>query len=512
MTLPRGRVFTPPGVAQLLWRAVAEALVSAESEPTSGWTIAEPAAGQGALIRPALSDKRVHRVYGVELCGEDIAAWPNDPRLCAAHADALTLCAEDAPASFEGEQFNAVRPPLLRGAQRTLLGQGWADAVIANPPYLRETGNAAVFRRIRSWHDGHWLGFYRKNADLHHFFWPLAVRWLRPGGVLGFLTPAYFLESDAATPVRELLAREGEVLGVWRAGHDSTFDVGVEASVTLWRKHTAEACRAAHTVAAPRLHVDLSPRGDSFVVPANGGPWWWFDPQVDTAARPEEDRNTIRLGDVFSIVEGVSTGANRTRAVDGPLKGILVLNDAELSSLELPPQSHARFVRRRWRSSPGPEQWVLLIRDQSLECLDGDSITAAGPHAALASHLLRHAPRLRARAEMRRNPRRSWYATAWARGQQNETGNSPTLCTPKWSRAPAFTLVPSTHIPMTDHRLLIPHEAMTNAELRLWSDHLNAQGGLFARRLKRKGRLLEFYGRALADIRIPALPPPDSTT
>ena len=90
--LPRGRVFTPPHIAQQLWHAVSTAIAANAPLPASGWTVAEPAAGQGALLHPILADSRVRRAHGVELCAADLTAWPRDARLCATHTDALTQC------------------------------------------------------------------------------------------------------------------------------------------------------------------------------------------------------------------------------------------------------------------------------------------------------------------------------------------------------------------------------------------------------------------------------------
>lgn len=456
--------------------------------PAGGWRVIEPSAGAGALVDPLLAHPDLGELHAVELDPADAAALDarDIPRLHVAHADALTLARGDAPPSSLGAAHGATPPARLDGAAARLREAGWADAVVANPPYLRETGNAATFRALRTWHDGAFAPLYRKDADLHHFFWDVAMRWLRPGGVLAMLTPAYVFDAEAAQPLRARLAQQGAILGLWRAGHARTFPgAGVEAAVTLWRKGAAAA-------PATRLDERLQPVPDVAAIPigADGEPWRWHgEPDLQWPFRAR------RLGEMFRVVEGVSIGANRLRqrdvdrVVDGRVgEPITVFRGDELRRAGFRDGTHERFVRGRYRhGEAAPSEHMLLLRDGDLEGHDDP---------ALLAHLERFRPVLEGRAEIRRNPTRSWYAAAWPRAEVA----APALVTPKWAKRPSFALLPADRVPMTDYRVLLPRDPSIDLDVWLrWLQGPTAERWMRAT-LKRKGELLECYGRALAEL------------
>ena len=68
-----GRVFTPPAFAEQLWRAAA-AHVRGEQ-----LTVADPAAGVGALLAPALHDPRVTQAWATELDALNVESMRSSP-------------------------------------------------------------------------------------------------------------------------------------------------------------------------------------------------------------------------------------------------------------------------------------------------------------------------------------------------------------------------------------------------------------------------------------------------
>ena len=483
---PIGQVFTPPAFADALIDAAHQFCVDNGVMPER---IVEPAAGTGALLGPLRRRFPSARLWALELDATLVDTLRTEPttRTRVVHADTLTLSrGARAPASALGIANGALAPAALAPADRVLHTTGWADLVVANPPYLRETGHAARFRAIRAWHDGAFAALYRKDADLHHFFWDVAMRWLRPGGVLVMLTPAYFWDAMSARPLRARLATEGRVGALWRAGEAQVFrGAGVEAAVTLWQKHpTGESADSATRA----MDDALVPTERTLHVAPDGAAWRWYG-AVDLPRPP-----VPTIGDVFSIHEGVSTGANRLLARDvarvangRPGEPILLFREGELDALGLRPATLARYVRRRWSAS-GRREWVVLLRDDDgWDALDDPALT---------KHLLRFRDVLAQRAEFRRNPRRPWHVAAWPR----EPVTRPALVTPKWAPHARFSRLPADAVAMTDCRILVPN---TDAvRLDDWLSYLNGPkaAAWFDATLKRKGQLLEFYGPALAAI------------
>lgn len=482
-----GQVFTPDWLSDAMARAALHHLSA-----TGSVRVCEPSAGAGALLSGVF---RVAREVG---CQVDAEAWETDPALVAElrrrfgdrvhlhQRDTLhALVADSPPAPF--------------------------DVVIANPPWLRESGNREVFRAIRGLH--HDLGaLYAKDADLHHFFWLAALRWLRPGGVAVMLTPAYVLSTRSATALRARLLAQGGVLGVWRSGSTRVFpDASVECAVTIWRKHDTEDPPGLDTFTAPVLDSALQNSVGVWQLPPDGAAW-----RMSEANGAGIDAGPT-LGDWFRVVEGVSTGANAVRAeqVDAlrawwedrdanPLAGegrapisgdgIFVLRKADLDTAGISP-GDPRLLGR-WLH---PEQWILMLRDGDLPRLDA----GLRPESAIERHLWRFRPVLMQRAEIQRNASRSWYALTWPR---TDAWASGTIVTPKWSRTPAFRLLSEGSVPMTDCRILVPR---TDVARLLSPDLVGAWNAMspaeFTPHLAQKGAMLEFYGDGLARLPIPEM-------
>ncbi len=492
---PPGRVFTPPDFAARMWRCALDHLGQTPTTPR----VLEPAAGAGALLRAGIDTGVAMEMTAIELAPDLVETLRADfaDRARVVHADALVLGRGAVPNSFAGVAHGGLSTSTVAARWPDLVAGGTFDLAIGNPPYLRETGNRDVFRALRTWADGALAATYRKDCDLHHFFWEAAARQLRPGGILIFLTPAYFLESEAAAPLRHRLASGGFVEAVWRAGSASVFrEAGVEAAVTVWRK-----AGRGHPEGTALLDAELRPTGRRVRLAGDGSPWW-LDSALEIDALAELPR---RLGELFEIREGVSTGANRLHARDAHLvpganagDGIFVLSAAEVDRLDADPAELRRFVRPRWGGARGDES-ILLVRDGDLERLDRDEPA----RTAVERHLERFRPVLGRRAEIARNPSRSWYAVAWPRAGSAPVG---TLVTPKWARQPEFSVLPRGAVPMTDHRLLVPRAdsvARAAFAVRDWLRSERLRPWL-ERRMKRKGEMIEWYGRRLAEIPVPA--------
>ncbi|MCB9521718.1 MAG: Eco57I restriction-modification methylase domain-containing protein [Myxococcales bacterium] len=375
MSRPSYQVFTPPDVADRLWDRALEAVGGARTSAPRRLVAVEPAAGDGALI--AAGERAVARhgvavaVEAVELDAMLVAELRRRfPNTNITHADALTLArGAAAPASTPGVAASASSPTQVAGTSSSrLVETAWADLVIANPPYLRETGNRQFFTALRQWAGGAHAPLYRKDTDLHFYFWDIAQRWLAPGGVLAFLTPAYFLEAAAAAPLRAMLETTGELRAVWRAGRAQLFsDAGVEAAVTIWQK--AASPRPAHATLSvlPNLQARLE-QAHAVDLPDGrvaGDPWWTRSAPTLAALTQE----AVELGDMFAIIEGVSTGLNRVRAQHLDLlpgaelgAGVLVLDAAELKRVGVP-TSDPRLARRYPESTEGG--WSASRTDSS---------------------------------------------------------------------------------------------------------------------------------------------------
>jgi tRNA1(Val) A37 N6-methylase TrmN6 len=173
----RGFVPTPP--------AVVDAMVSKlfdGAPPTKASTLLDPGCGTGAFLDGVLRwctrlGAPVPKMVGIE-------SEPGRSAVAAAHfrkSAAITILKDD----------------FLQPSSRSF------DYIIANPPYVSITQlterEKAKYRAAYS--------VARGRFDLYLLFFEQALRQLKPGGRLVFLTPEKFLYVDTARPLRELLGK-----------------------------------------------------------------------------------------------------------------------------------------------------------------------------------------------------------------------------------------------------------------------------------------------------------------
>ncbi len=190
-----GVYYTPPALAaHLLDQATAAGL---------DWhtcTVLDPACGGGAFLAPVaerlskhlshleppfLLDAIATRVRGFEI--DPVAAW-----LSQVFLEATVL-----PTSRAAGR----RLPVLVAVLDTLQVQPSGvryDLVIGNPPY----GRIALSPELRA---GYAQSLYG-HANLYGVFTELALRWVRPGGIVSYVTPTSFLAGEYFKNLRRLLA------------------------------------------------------------------------------------------------------------------------------------------------------------------------------------------------------------------------------------------------------------------------------------------------------------------
>lgn len=80
------------------------------------------------------------------------------------------------------------------------LNQGGFDVVIANPPYVGESGNKEIFQAIAR---GNLAQFYLGKMDLFYFFFHLALNIGRQGSSHAFISTNYYFTAFGARKLRE---------------------------------------------------------------------------------------------------------------------------------------------------------------------------------------------------------------------------------------------------------------------------------------------------------------------
>jgi len=203
-----GQFYTPPAVANLL------VALTIDGERAS---ILDPACGDGALLCSA---------YDLLVRGG------------LAHADVLDRLwgFEVSPAAAQ-QAARALQERGAGGAPRILVGDFFDrdpddpaiprfDCIIGNPPYLRTQNqddlDPAVRARLFAAAARAGVAAHTKT-DLFGFFIYHALRFLKVGGRLGFITPASWLTSEYAVSLQTLLTNELQLTAIVSSSAESFF-------------------------------------------------------------------------------------------------------------------------------------------------------------------------------------------------------------------------------------------------------------------------------------------------
>lgn len=242
--------------------------------------VMDPACGGGTFLVRAYARKRAlsngklhHRDLIAQLFGFDISAF-------AANLTTINLVTRDLiddenyPRVAQQDFFN-IRPnstpfviPFGDNRQQTALeAVGKVDAVVGNPPYIRQEkigeyyGGAQYKRRLqeeiaeREAPGVSWSG----RSDIHVYFFPHAATFLQEGGYLGLLTSSTWLDTTYGFRLQKYLLDNFEIIAIIESASEPWFTgARVRAAATILHRQPDPARRAANIVHFVKLQRDLS--------------------------------------------------------------------------------------------------------------------------------------------------------------------------------------------------------------------------------------------------------------
>ena len=191
-----GAYYTPPALCERLLDMATDAGVDWASA-----RVLDPACGGGAFLAPVarrmvasrkgLDAHAVLRDVERRLAGfevDPLAAWMSQVVLDVALSD---LCRE------AGARLGSI-VRVCDSLEQVPAGEGF-DLVVGNPPYGRVTLSPPLRRKFKRSLFGH--------ANLYGVFTDLALRFMRAGGVIAYVTPTSFLAGEYFKALRGLLGR-----------------------------------------------------------------------------------------------------------------------------------------------------------------------------------------------------------------------------------------------------------------------------------------------------------------
>ena len=250
--------------------------------------VLDPACGGGTFLVRAYARKRIkagnrsHRDLLTDLYGIDVSQF-------AAHLTTMNLATRDLvedenyPRVGRSDFFDVLPAASFVKLPQKLRSGGLdakyqdvqippLDAVVANPPYVRqedipraktkprdggpETGTKEFYsRRVEQMAGAKFSG----RSDLHCYFWPHAMTFLKNEGMLGFITSSQWLDVEYGFHLQRMLLKNFEILAVLESPVEPWF-VGarVATTVTIARRCDDVDKRNANTVRFVQLRKPLA--------------------------------------------------------------------------------------------------------------------------------------------------------------------------------------------------------------------------------------------------------------
>lgn len=338
-----GEYYTPPAICDLITRLT----VTEVSD-----TVLDPACGSGGFLVSAY-----HRIRSMlpeptgshdrvlsQLSGVEINRFP-------AHLTTINLAIQDLSSytnevDIEIQDFFHVKRYQRLGRERASAQGGESegdvtkqigefDAVVANPPYIRQE-NIDDKRHVRDHLDDREIDaeYISRRSDIYTYFLTHGTEFLAEGGDLGFITSDRWLDTQYGEDVQQFILDNFEIRAIITFDRQVFDDALVDSSVLILRKQDDEDERDENVAKFVRLKEEMDIEEIASLVEDDYDPnrmipeaeyrlvtrrqsalyhetkWnvFFFAPPIyfDIDANP----NVVELSDIAEVTYGVKTGAN----------------------------------------------------------------------------------------------------------------------------------------------------------------------------------------------------------
>ena len=331
--------------------------------------VLDPACGGGTFLVRAYSRKRAlaqssggqplsHEQLLRDIFGIDVGAFPaqlSTINLAIRHLSDEANYPRVAKASFFDAQAGIplYDIPLTGEATRSIALEE-VDAVVGNPPYIRQEGigrpdkrdYAGLFRR-------EWPGqtMLSGRSDIYAYFFSHAGHFIKPGGYLGFVTSIGWLDTEYGFRLQEFFLRNFRIIAVIESQVEKWFeDARVTTAVTVLQREPDRTKRDNNTVRFIQLRKPLA----EIYTQALDRP-----PSVEDEATRQADMDAIR-----DLIEEIDT--NQTN----DYWRVRVRTQRELweDGIAIPAEDEkdteasARYAGGKWgQYVRGPDSWFELL-------------------------------------------------------------------------------------------------------------------------------------------------------
>ena len=245
---------------------------------------------------------------------------------------------------------------------------GGFDAVIGNPPYVRQEKLAAIKPALEAGY-----ATFAGTADLYVYFFEQALRLLRRGGRVAYVVTNKWLKAGYAVELRALLTdpKRAETEALIDFGHARAFfpDADVFPNVVVIRRPDGTDPPDTLTVAVPpretlpdeRLGTVVAAASFPLIRTALGREGWTLEPKPVMDLLAKIRRVGVPLAEYAGVkpYRGVLTGCNEAFLIDTPTRDRLVAADPASAEI-IKPYLRGQDVQR-WKAE-WAGLWMIFAR------------------------------------------------------------------------------------------------------------------------------------------------------
>jgi hypothetical protein len=251
--------------------------------------------------------------------------------------------------------------------------KGGFDAVIGNPPYVRQELikdiKPALKRAFPATYDG--------AADLYVYFYEQGLRLLKPGGRLSYVVTNKWMKAAYADGLRDMLGNASWVEFVADFGHAKNFfpDADVFPSIVVARQpeeglapETTGVCAIARDD-VPEKGLDKAVAEAEFRLPRTsfGRDNWVLEPApvLDLLAKIRGGGRPLHEYAGLEPQYGIKTGFNKAFLIDGPTRESLVAAHPDCAGI-IKPYLRGQDIKR-WSSSDSGLFMIVLKSSENAD-------------------------------------------------------------------------------------------------------------------------------------------------
>ncbi|QQS60358.1 Eco57I restriction-modification methylase domain-containing protein [Candidatus Falkowbacteria bacterium] len=397
--------------------------------------------------------------------------------------------------------------------------KGGFDVVIANPPYVGESGNKEIFRPIAA---GNLGKFYQGKMDLFYFFFHLALDLGKPYSLCAFISTNYYITASGANKLRADLKARAVINNIVNFNELKIFEsaLGQHNMITIFSKDNNNELLA-HTCTSRRSGMANAEILNSIFSGADNESDYYFLRQIQLYDGEEKymrlsgignmenpiekvlikmKKQGVILKDVCEINQGLVTGANKVslkhiikykfKAEVGD--GIFVLSKDEAERI------NEKEYLKPWYKNSDISRWITQnTTNQLVIYLDGNEQT--NKIQSIIKHLEKYRDNLQERREVHKGSR-NWY-DLW-RSRTKTIFESEKIVAPYRSKTNTFGYNEIPWYAASDVYFLGQKDEQISLKFVLGLLNSKLYYVWLCQRGKRKGGILELFYQPLSEIPI----------